>query len=383
MELNQRNTRKILFIVIIGIVVYLGLQNISSVASVFKTGLGIITPLLFGTALAYILNVPLRLIERILSIFDKSRIMLKIKRPISIFLTFMLVAAILFLVMFLLIPQLGSTFESLSETEIIPKFFKRIPDWVRYWSDRFPQLEEWLVTLEIDWNSMGNNIINFVKNGTSSLVASTLSAISSVFSIAFNFIIGLIFSIYALANKEKLLGQAKRILYAYLPEQRADRVVYIGNLSNKTLSNFITGQLTEAVIIGLLCFIGMSIFRFPFALMSSVLVGFTALIPLFGAFIGTAIGAFMILMINPMGALWFIVFILILQQIEGNLIYPRVVGTSVGLPAMWVLVAVTLGGSIMGLVGMLIFVPLSSVLYTLFRESVSDRLMAKRIARKS
>lgn len=383
MELNQRNTRKILFIVIIGIVVYLGLQNISSVASVFKTGLGIITPLLFGTALAYILNVPLRLIERILSIFDKRRIMLKIKRPISIFLTFMLVAAILFLVMFLLIPQLGSTFESLSETEIIPKFFKRIPDWVRYWSDRFPQLEEWLVTLEIDWNSMGDNIINFVKNGTSSLVASTLSAISSVFSIAFNFIIGLIFSIYALANKEKLLGQAKRILYAYLPEPRADRLVYIGNLSNKTLSNFITGQLAEAVIIGLLCFIGMSIFRFPFALMSSVLVGFTALIPLFGAFIGTAIGAFMILMIDPLGALWFIVFILILQQIEGNLIYPRVVGTSVGLPAMWVLVAVTLGGSVMGLVGMLIFVPLSSVLYTLFRESVSDRLMAKRIARKS
>lgn len=383
MELNQRNTRKILFIVIIGIVVYLGLQNISSVASVFKTGLGIITPLLFGTALAYILNVPLRLIERILSIFDKRRIMLKIKRPISIFLTFMLVAAILFLVMFLLIPQLGSAFESLSETEIIPKFFKRIPDWVRYWSDRFPQLEEWLVTLEIDWNSMGDNIINFVKNGTSSLVASTLSAISSVFSIAFNFIIGLIFSIYALANKEKLLGQAKRILYAYLPEPRADRLVYIGNLSNKTLSNFITGQLAEAVIIGLLCFIGMSIFRFPFALMSSVLVGFTALIPLFGAFIGTAIGAFMILMIDPLGALWFIVFILILQQIEGNLIYPRVVGTSVGLPAMWVLVAVTLGGSVMGLVGMLIFVPLSSVLYTLFRESVSDRLMAKRIARKS
>src|SRR5665647_1989932 len=147
MELNQRNTRKILFIVIIGIVVYLGLQNISSVASVFKTGLGIITLLLFGSALAYMLNVPLRLIERILSIFDKNRIMLKIKRPISIFLTFMLVAAILFLVMFLFIPQLGSTFESLSETEIIPKFFKRIPDWVRYWSDRFPQLEEWLVTL--------------------------------------------------------------------------------------------------------------------------------------------------------------------------------------------------------------------------------------------
>jgi predicted PurR-regulated permease PerM len=291
-----------------------------------------------------------------------------------------LVAAIVVLVILLLVPQLEKTMEIL--TTIVPEFFRGMPDWESRLYETFPDLEQWLEALDVDWNNIGNRILEFIKNGTSTLVGSTFSAISYVFGIAFNLVIAFVFAINVLANKERLVKQVKRLLYAYLPEPKADRAVYIGALTNKTFFHFVTGQLTEAAILGLLCFIGMLIFRFPFAPMASVLIGITALIPLFGAFIGTGIAAFMILMVDPMKAVWFILFIIILQQFEGNVIYPRVMGNSLGLPAMWVMVAVTLGGSTMGIVGMLIFVPLFSVIYTLIREAVGGRLDRKQVERR-
>ena len=214
------------------------------------------------------------------------------------------------------------------------------------------------------------------------MLSSTVSVASSVIGGVVNFILAFTFSIYVVHQKERLGSQAKRLLYAYLPEARSDRIIEILSLSHKTFSNFITGQFTEAIILGALCFVGMSIFRFPYALMISVLVGFTALIPIVGAFIGTIVGALLIVTVSPIQALWFILFILVLQQIEGNLIYPRVVGTSVGLPGIWVLVAVTAGGSLYGIVGMLFSVPVSSVLYCLLRETVRRRVKERGIGRE-
>ena len=233
------------------------------------------------------------------------------------------------------------------------------------------------MNIELDWNK----ITSFIQNGATNVISSTFNAAASVVNGTINFFLGLIFAFYLLSQKEKLMVQTKRFLYAFFPEKKMDSILRVGSLANKTFSNFISGQCTEAVILGVLCFIGMSVFRFPYALMISVLVGFMSLIPIFGAFIGVAIGAFLILMVSPLKALWFVVFFIVLQQVEGNLIYPRVVGNSIGLPAIWVLVAVIVGGSAMGILGMILFIPLCSVLYALLREAVPKKLSEKGLER--
>ena len=379
MELSQSNIRKILFIIIISIVVFLGLQNIGVVLKAVKTVAGFLTPFFLGGSMAFILNVPLQLIERKVLHYD-NEIIRKVRRPASIILSILLVAALLFLIVVLIVPQLSETIEVL--TGIIPIFFRSIPGWIDGFTERFPDLDQWIKSYEVDWYGIGNQLMNIIKSGTSGILEYTVSLITNIFNFTFNFIVAFVFAINILANKERLAKQGKKLLYAYLQEPKADRVVYISGLSHKVFFQFVTGQLTEAVILGLLCFVGMLVFRFPFAPMAAVLIGFTALIPLFGAFIGTGLAAFMILMVDPMKAVWFVVFIIVLQQFEGNVIYPRVMGNSIGLPAMWVILAVTLGGSTMGIVGMLLFVPVFSIMYTLLKDAVGKRLAVKRVSRK-
>jgi len=374
MELNRQNMRKILFIAAFSIILFLGLQNLDSVARGVKSVLGLLTPFLIGIAMAFLLYVPLEFIEQKI-LFSDRKLIKAIRRPVSILLSVLLVSAILFVVIVMLVPQLAETVQIL--TNYIPVFFRSIPEWADDFTQRFPDFNQWLETVEIDWNRIGNNIMDFVKNSTSSVLGSTISAISHVFSTAFNVIVAFVFSIYILLNKEKLAGQMKRLLYAYLPEKRAARIIEISRLTKKTFFKFVTGQIIEATILGLLCFIGMLILRIPYAPVASVLIFITAFIPLFGAFIGTGLAAFIILMVNPMKAVWFVVFIIVLQQFEGNVIYPRVMGTSVGLPAMWVIVAVTVGGGTMGIVGMLLAVPVASVIYALLKQAVGDRLKKK------
>jgi len=374
MELNRQNMRKILFIAAFSIILFLGLQNLDSVARGVKSVLGLLTPFLIGIAMAFLLYVPLEFIEQKI-LFSDRKLIKAIRRPVSILLSVLLVSAILFVVIVMLVPQLAETVQIL--TNYIPVFFRSIPEWADDFTQRFPDFNQWLETVEIDWNRIGNNIMDFVKNSTSSVLGSTISAISHVFSTAFNVIVAFVFSIYILLNKEKLAGQMKRLLYAYLPEKRAARIIEISRLTKKTFYKFVTGQIIEATILGLLCFIGMLILRIPYAPVASVLIFITAFIPLFGAFIGTGLAAFIILMVNPMKAVWFVVFIIVLQQFEGNVIYPRVMGTSVGLPAMWVIVAVTVGGGTMGIVGMLLAVPVASVIYALLKQAVGDRLKKK------
>ncbi|HPT77974.1 MAG TPA: AI-2E family transporter [Candidatus Atribacteria bacterium] len=372
MELDRKNIRRILAIIIISIIIYLGLSNISSVIGVLLKGMGIVTPLLLGAALAFILNVPMRLIERLIFPRSKKPLIIRVRRPLAILITYVLFFAVLAMVLFLLIPQLVNTVSILSAA--IPAAYLNIEKWVIEKAQEIPQLQEWLSLIKLDWQSIGNSLADVLKKGSSVILGSTVYIIRSILSGTMTFVLALVFSIYALAGKERLRSQVERILKAFLPREKAERTLEIGALVNKTFTGFVTGQLTEAAILSMLCFIGMLIFGFPFAPMISVLLGFTALIPLIGPIIGVGIGAFMIFMISPVKAFWFIVFIIVLQQLEGNLIYPRVMGSSVGLPAIWVIAAVTIGGSFMGITGMLLSVPVSAVLYALFREAVRSRL---------
>ena len=378
MELNRKNLQKILGVALIVVFFYWLLHNVSVVQNLFHTTTELLMPFLVGLFMAFILNVPMRGIERFLAQLDSKGRVRKFYRPIGLLLSLCFVAAIVSTVMFIVLPELADTLRTISESVI--QFLPQLEVWYNQLMEKLPELSAWIQMLDIDWSNLSQRLISFLQDGASSVVGSTVTLATSVFSLLFNFILGLIFAIYVLLQKEKLARQGKMLLYAYLPERRADQVLHVLRLSNRNFTNFLTGQCLEAVILGVLFFISMSIFRMPYAMMISVLIAFTALIPIFGAFIGCALGAFFIVVINPMQAFWFIVLFLVLQQLEGNLIYPRVVGNSVGLPAIWVLVAVTLGGSTLGIVGMLVFVPMFSVLYTLLKESTRKRLRKREIS---
>lgn len=381
MELNRRNMQKIILIIVIAVLLYWGLQNLSTVSYFFNRIFGILMPFLLGMCIAFILNVPMRIIENKLFSYKlkgRKNISDKIKRPISILLTIVFVLAIIMLVVGIVIPQLIHTISNLS-TNVSNSLLKLQESYNKLISE-LPEVISVNTINNINWDEINKTALDFLKSGTSNILSLTVSIASSIFSGILNFILGLVFAIYILIQKEKLSKQFKKIMYAYLPETKVDRILYILRLSSKIFSNFISGQCLEAVILGTMFFISMTIFRLPYALMTGVLISFTALIPLVGGFVGLFIGTFLILVSDPIKALWFIILFFILQQIEGNLIYPRVVGNSVGLPAIWVLAAVTLLGSTFGIMGMLISVPVFSIIYTLLREDVYPRLKTKKIS---
>ena len=280
--------------------------------------------------------------------------------------------------MLIVVPQLGRTFVELGTA--ISTFMK---EWILKLEDlvqQYPELQDSLVALEnmsVDWNSVISYVTNFVKTGVLSMVTTTVGIGGSLAGMLFDGVISLVFAIYILTGKEKLCCQGKKLLRAYLSEKAYNRTIKVLALCNQNFSKFISGQCLEAVILGTMFVICMTIFRMPYALLVGVLIAFTALIPIVGAFIGCAVGAFLILMVSPIKAVGFVAMFLVLQQLEGNLIYPRVVGNSVGLPAIWVLVAVSVGDSMFGVVGMLVFIPLMSTIYALLRENVNAKTIAR------
>ena len=279
------------------------------------------------------------------------------------------------LVMFVVIPELTRTVISLGMT--IRAF---VPDAQRFLEDLFTnntEISKWLSDLNLDVDKLMDSAMSFFQNGAGNVLNSTMSAIGSIVSGVTTFVIAFVFACYVLLQKEKLRVQVTKVMYAFLPEKRVEWCLEVCSLTAKSFSSFLTGQCVEALILGMMFFIVMSILNMPYTLLVAVLIAFTALIPIFGAFIGCVVGAFLILMVDPLQALVFVIMFLILQQIEGNMIYPKVVGKSVGLPSIWVLAAVTIGGNLMGIVGMLIFIPIVSVVYTLFRASVYKRLRKK------
>lgn len=376
MEFNRDNMKKIALISGGTVALYWALNNLEYIQGLLTAAIGLLFPFLMGMCVAFILNVPMRGLERLLFRPWKrlgGKIPLnRFKRPICLILAIVLVFGVGGLVV---IPQLGNIV--LTMKDAAPTFFKE----VQVWSDdilaQYPQIGEYIQ--KIQWEKIGEEVVQFLKAGAGSMLNSTVGVISSVFSGATTTFLGMIFAIYLLAQKEKLAAQTKGLLYAHFKASRVDGFLRICSLANRTFSSFITGQCVEAVILGSMFFVSMTIFRFPYALTISVIVAFTALIPVFGAFIGATLGALLILVNDPMKALWFIVLFLVLQQVEGNLIYPRVVGSSVGLPGIWVLVAVTIGGSAFGVLGMLFMVPLGSVIYAIVRENTRKKLKEKQV----
>ena len=354
-------------------------------SAIFK-GIGlavsIATPFICGGAIAFVLNLPMKAIEEKLLAKWKGRVANKLKRPVSMLLAIIVLLLIITFVIITVVPQITTAAAVLGQK--VPAFIDKVVVELQQLSEDYPQLEEQVAALsqiELNWDSIVDTAINFLKNGVSSMLTSTFSVASGIIGGVVNVVIAFIFAIYILSQKEKLADQGRRILTAYLPEKWSQRMLKVFALVYRNFSNFITGQCLEAVILGSMFIIAMTIFRMPYAFMVGVLIAFTALIPVVGAFIGCVVGAFLILIENPMLALWFVVLFLILQQVEGNLIYPKVVGNSVGLPAIWVLMAVSLGGSLFGVIGMLIFIPLLSTFYSLLRENVNARNAGKSAVR--
>ncbi len=337
---------------------------------------GLLAPFLCGAAIAFVLNVPMRFIERQLS-GGKAAREGGFQRPVSLIITLALVFLILGIVFFLLYPELADTFRSLGE--MIPQFFMDLQALLEEKFAREPEVLEFISVLweEINWKSMLEQIGGFVTTGAGSVLSSAFNAAASIASGLTAFGIAFIFAIYILLQKERLARQFKKLFYAYFPERTVSEWLRIGRMAEQTFSKFLAGQCMEAVILGTMFFIALSLLKLPYALLIGVLIAFTALIPVFGAFIGCAVGTFLTLVVNPVQAVWFVIVFFVLQQIEGNLIYPHVVGNSVGLPSIWVLAAVSIGGSMLGVLGMLAFIPLGSVVYALVREDADRRLKKK------
>lgn len=369
MELNKKNIKRVLLLIACAILLYWGLNNLSVLGGLLSSILSLFSPLLIGVGIAYVMNLLLMAIERL---WDKAlkkapelwRV--KLKRPICLTLAFLLFLGIIFAIIFILIPRLEEAGTSLVAN--VPTYITQIQGW---WDSLAAFAADHGITLpELSMNveDATKFITKLLTSNGDSVVNTTINITTSILGALVNVLLALVFSVYMLAQKEKLVAQGKRLLLAALPEKAGERTMHILKLTNGAFSSFVTGQVTEAFILGTLCCLGMLILRLPYALPVSVIISFTSLIPIFGAWIGAATGAFLIVFVSPVKALTFLIFLLILQQVEGNLIYPKVVGKSVGLPGLWVLAAVTVGGGAFGVLGMLLGVPVCSVIYALLQD---------------
>lgn len=378
MELNKANMKKIAFLIAFAVIFYTAVKNIYLLPQFVNFVGAVLSPVLLGLVFAFIINVLMRLVEtRLFAGLNRrcTKIWPKIRRPISFLVALLIILGVIALILLIVVPELVRTITSL--TNQIPTFFNGLQVYLARIETAYPDIGNYLSNIKIDWANVSEMIALYGKNLASTLVNSTVTATTNVFHGFITFVLGFVISVNILMQKEKLKRQVKKVMVAYVPLRYNHVIFRLCRLTYRAFSNFIIGQCTESCILGTLCFIGMSIFRFPYALLISVFVVFMSLIPIIGSFLSTVVGALIISIVSPIQALWYIVFFVVLQQLEGNLIYPHVVGSRVGLPALWVLVAVTIGGNLFGLVGMLVNIPLCSVLYVLLRENVEKRLRKK------
>ena len=334
----------------------------------------LVTPLILGCVIAYILNILVTRIESLPCFTREGTLLRKVRRPVSILGSLAVILAIGVLVILIVIPQLVQAIGVIAKE--IPTVVSEISVWLSSFDKDWPQLQKFLESLNVNWPQILQKAASYLTNGLSSVFSSTMYIVSTISSIAVTAVVALIFSIYILSGREKLFCQFQTLASTYLNEKFYKGMCVVLKTAHDTFTKFIIGQCTEAVILGTLCTIGMLLFRFPYATMVGTLIGATALLPVVGAYLGAAVGAFMIFTIDPLKALGFLIFIAILQQLEGNLIYPRVVGSSVGLPGIWVLAAVTVGGGLGGIIGMLLAVPVTATLYKLLQKDVQKRKAA-------
>lgn len=371
-EINKKTLRNVFLIVVAGIVVYWLLHDTERVRAAFGLIKGILSPFLIGAVLAFIFNVPMRAYESLLKGIKKE----KPRRLVAVLLTFLSVALVLTVVFLLLIPQIITTVESLIPT--LQSFIGKIDTKFRQLLQDYPDVTKWITDntdLEkMDWASLAQQALSVLKNSFTTIVGGAFSAIGSVADAMIDIVIALVFAVYSLFQKETLARQGRKLLYAFLPEKAADYIVRVLRLSNATFSNFLSGQCVEVCILGSMFAVAMTIFKMPYIPLICVLIAVTAFVPYVGSIVGCTVGAFLILVTNPMQAVWFVVLFLVIQPVENNLIYPKVVGESVGLSGMWVLVAIAVGGELIGVAGMLLMIPVASVIYTLLQEHTNKRL---------
>jgi len=376
MEFNKKQTKAILRIVFISILFYFLIKEFGLVLSGLKYLWSVFGVFAVGGAMAFVINVPMTFVEKkLLNRFKKLK---KAKRPLAFVITLLLVVFVVYLVMFIVVPELAQTLQMLiAEMQAL---YERLPQIVADLADKYNLTEEAVKSMQIEWSNISATVIKTVQSLASGIISSSTSLITGLVNIITQFIFAFIFCIYILFSKEKLGKGCKKFIYAVFKENIADDIINVLHMTNRTFTGFLSGQCLEAVILGSMFIVAMTVFRMPYALLVGVLIMVTALIPIVGAFIGCAVGAFLILMINPMQAVWFVVMFLVIQQIEGNVIYPKVVGNSVGLPPILVFAAVIVGGNIFGVVGMLVFIPLTSVCFTIAKSVVEIRLAKKNIS---
>ena len=370
--LTKENIRKILLIALAIIFMLVFFQKIGVVLVYLKKFWDIVFPFVLGGCFAFVVNVPMVQIEN--KFLGKKPF--KGKRILAWFITLVLILAVIAGAMFIIVPQIVDTAKHIASDVQNLGSLSDIQAWI---IQKVPQSESLISSVDVSYKSLLSKAMEWIQKSGSQLLNSGVGVVTNVVSGVATFFIGFAFSVYVLFRKEALAVQGKKVLYALFPDRVNERVLKVFSLSYKTFSNFIRGQVLEACILGLMFFLTMTLFRRPYAMLCAVLIAITALIPIFGAFLGGGISTLLILMVSPKLALIFMVMFLVLQQIEGKLIYPHVVGSSVGLPGIWVLFAITVGGELMGVAGMLIFVPLCSVLYALFREFVYNRLARRQV----
>ena len=374
LELNKKNIKRILLLVACSIILYWALNNLSTLGKLLGSFFSLFSPLLIGAGIAYVMNLLLKAIERLWDMALKKAPELwrvKLKRPICLTATILLFLGIIFAIFFILIPRLEEAGSTLIAN--VPGYITQIQNWWGSLVDFAAGHGVTLPELSMNVEDATKFISKILSSDSSNVVNTTIDITTSILGALVNILLALVFSVYMLAQKETLISQSRRLLLAALPRKAGQRTMHILKLTNNAFSSFVTGQVTEAFILGSLCCIGMLILRLPYALPVSVIISFTSLIPIFGAWIDAATGAFLIVFVSPIKALTFLIFLLILQQVEGNLIYPKVVGKSVGLPGLWVLAAVTIGGGIFGMLGMLLGVPICSVIYALVQDFIRSQ----------
>lgn len=375
MNIKSRQMKNAFILIAFGIILLWALNNLETIWNIVLAIIAVASPFIIGITIAFVMYVPMSFFER--KLFKK--LPKKVKRLISYIITLLIFLFAIFITLFMVIPEFYNSIQEL--TDQIPQAWDDFLSWFEtttFMDNEY--IQNFIDSVSISWEEIEEQGVDLLSSRASDWARSTFEAATSFIGTITSIVIGFVFSIYILFQKEKLIGQLRRLSLAVFSINIHDKLVYLVSLTNKTFTDFLTGQLLQALILGGMNFIGMIIFSFPYALVVSILVGITSFVPIVGAFIGGAVGVLLILVEDVRMAFWFLLMFLVIQQVEGNLIYPSVAGKTVGLPSIWVLAAVTIGGSLMGIVGIIIFVPLTTILYTLIKRFVSKRLKEKDVS---
>lgn len=372
MELNRSNIKKIIFIIAVAAVIFTAAENFEKTAELLGVAYGVISPLVLGFCIAFVLNTFMVIIEeKILKNWKKKPKLKGLIRPVSILLSIAFAFSVFLIVLLVVLPEIVELFRNLAAT--VPGMIEDLWEKMVIWLENTGINADVLSKVSINWEQTGKELFQSLVKGSETVLTGALGVLGGIISVSTNFLMGLVTAIYGLAQKEKIMSFTKRLMAATLPKRAAQRAQKVATLSSKVFSKFIIGQMTEAAVLGTLCLAGMTLFRFPYAVVISMFIAVTALIPVVGAFIGGAVGAVLILSVSPLKALLFVVFLVVLQQLEGNLIYPRVVGKSVGLPGIVVFSAIIIGGNAGGVLGALLSVPTAAVIFILTKEFVDKK----------